>query len=163
MVVDVGWRYGYAGCGRWDIMTKVIEPGDIGLTKDRQNELLIMFKSVVEWDLFTPAEFLRNVAYDPQFTLSERVFISFLVGGSVEGGSGHIPPSVWESVRISKKRDTALRKAFVDHFKGGNPYISTTAGLQYALSEPDLSDIERMFIGSIVGETDEPSVGFDGT
>lgn len=143
-------------CGEWNEM-KAIDPGDIGLTKKRQQELIGIFKSVVSGGI-SPLEFITNLSFDPTFTTSDRVFLAVLTGGNAP-----IPPrDVWDNIGVNHKREGELKAALMNAFSG-KVYISTRDFIQFILSEPGLSDADRIYLAILCGGTYEPSKGFEGT
>jgi hypothetical protein len=132
---------------------------DIGLSSDREHELITLVRSTAAGEIdISPGDFMVGISKDNQFTDTDRVFLSFLVGGHTEGTT----PEVWSKIGVSKKRENDLKQGIKHHFKG-KTYISTIEFMQYILSEPGLSTGDRMYLGFICGDTYEPSKGFSGT
>ena len=69
---------------------------------------------------------------------------------------------VGPEIGLTSKRERELQTLLLEHFSG-KVYVSTVDLLQWILSEPSFSIVDRVYLALLAGRSYEPSRGFEGT
>jgi hypothetical protein len=127
----------------------------LGLSEERVQDLLSRLKSVASGEIpMTPEDFLKRISTDEQFSISDRVFVSFLVGSYIHGVESH----GWQTIGIPERREIELMRILDEHLKG-NLSLSTTEYLQFVVSKPGLCVLDRIYLAFACGaDYDSPMI-----